>query len=269
MIATAAEIRVMLGIDDTITDNELALLTMIHPLVEGAVKEHLGYDPEYRTHTGELYPRNVSLGNSFGGGIWDTNASGTKAVFEKSVGDLSGEILQLAHLPLRSVTSVYEDYDARHGTQDGAFGASTLLTVGDDYVPVWDGQDSSGNAVGFAGQIRRYASSWPSDPGTVKITYVAGYTAAELSGYDTAINASVIKSVVITEVGLQFRRLWQRRKSATLGFLPGILSSERLGDYSYSSTGSAAEQEMGLIVDLTSQSKSKLEKFRHYGLMLL
>lgn len=270
MIVTAADIRVLLGIESTISEDELGVLTLCHGWVEGLVKRWLKYDPEYKTHT-EIHPRRNDLNAGQGIGVWDATSDGSKGVFERRGVARWHEYLMLDHIPLRAVSSVYEDYDARHGTQGGAFGASSLLTVGDEYVPVWDMTDSDGNSVGRTGMIQRYGSSWPSDPGTVKVTYTAGYTSKELSGYDSVINASPIRMAVVQEVGTNFRRWWMRRKSSRLGHIPGVLKSEKLGDYSYSLGGmeGSAVQELGFAADLTSGTKQILQPFRHMGQLML
>jgi len=54
--------------------------------------------------------------------------------------------LQVQHIPIRSISSLYVDYDGRSGARTGSFTAETLKTQGTDYWANWDGPDSSGNS---------------------------------------------------------------------------------------------------------------------------
>jgi hypothetical protein len=266
MIVDPAEIRVALGIDSTISDDERALLTLTHVLAEGAVRRFIKYDPEQAART-QYYPR-VEPRAQGSGGVWGSN--GTTASFESSGGH---DVLQLENLPLRSntVIRIWEDTDARHNTQSGAFGTGTELTIGSDFAPEYDLEDSDGNDVATTGMVRRIGS-WPTARGSIKVTYTAGYTAAELSGYDSNLDASALKLATLEAAVLAFKRFQAQRKTVR-GFLPGNLKSERLGDYNYTLGGSAdtvaGAAAYGFAVNLTGSQKGLLQEFRNYGQLVL
>lgn len=98
--------------------------------------------------------------------------------------------LQLDRFPLRSpddVTAVYEDWGGNFGQTTGAFDSSTtLLTKGTDYAVVVEG-------VSKRAVLRRLGTVWPYNreapvgnlsgfrspcPGSVKVTYSAGFSAS-------------------------------------------------------------------------------------------
>jgi hypothetical protein len=106
---------------------------------------------------------------------------------------------------------------------------------------------------------------WPINPGSVKITYYAGYKAAELRGQDTIIDASPIWEVVCNEMSRRFLTAKQKMKQQFAGFA-GPLMSEKMGDYSYTSNGTLLQSMIGGY-DLATESMQRLDDFVNYGLM--
>ena len=243
------------------TSVELSALSFFHTRAEGLVRNYLKYNPEQDTHT-EYYPRvegpdirgNVGL-------VWDVNLSHTRATLEATPNGIS-DTLQLQHLPVRSITSVNVDYNAKHGAQAGAFGANTAWVEGEDF---WAENERDGlcrSGMLFAN------GSWPQIPGSVKVVYTAGYTAAEFSGSDPNIDASPIQSAVVLTVA-KAMGTWQNaiNKKATVGF-GGPFQSENLQDYSYS-LGASADMLSAMVRALPSEAEDMLEDYLHYGLMRL
>src|SRR5690606_27255692 len=138
--------------------------------VESTICNHVGYDICQGTRT-EYYP-SASLQRPVSDGPlqWDTLGNRAYGI------DIPSTVneLQLTSLPLRSITSIYEDPGAYGGQAPGAFPEGSLLTSGVDYyfVPDKDGLCRSG--------IVRRHGAWSQVPGSIKVTYVSGYTAAEL-----------------------------------------------------------------------------------------
>jgi hypothetical protein len=261
MILTEAEARVALGIDATISNAERSLLTLLLPEAHSVVKQYLGYDPEQRSRT-EFYPRARPDGhqNPVEGRYEST---GMRAVF---VPENVESTLLLAHLPIRSVTSVFVDYSARFGQADGAFPADTEWDQGVDFYI-----DAGQSGLGESGLLIA-ERGWPQIPGAIKVVYTAGYSDLEFSGRDTTgyIDASPIKSAVLESLLIAWHRTYATRKKSNIGFVPGAISSESMGSYSYSLGGSSSQQMLtGMTVTLSPASQDRLEKFRHYGLMLL
>jgi hypothetical protein len=211
MIATEADILTYLQLTSSASDVEKGFLSTIQPACEQAVKDFVGYSIEQATHTHFLpdVDRNVAAGGPL---AWDTNAAGTKLVGTRSSRQSDG-YLELPERPVRSVTTVHEDVGAYGGQQSGDFGASTLLTAGEDY---WIDYTEAGFAM--IGRLRR-VGSWPSNARTVKVVYVAGYTVTELhTGRATAFLMAVLQTI---------KEEWARRG----GTSARPVKAERLGKW--------------------------------------
>lgn len=275
-IASEAEARVVLGLMGTITDAERAMLNLLLPAAEGRVIEHLGYDPEQREAT-EYYPRQDPAGGYTSGTVaWDVDAGHRRAeMYVQGGGGTLYPSLQLQRLPIRSVTNVWIDYDAKHGSAPGAFPTSSRKTQGQDYWVEFDAPGYGPTGCLFS------SSAWPREPGTVKVAYRAGYSPLELNGRASSsgtdsdgnistagVNASPIKRAVLITLTAGMQK-WAALSKSSTGWKPGGLSSERLGDYSYTVGGNAAETIASLTVELPGTAIDLLEPFRHYGLMRL
>lgn len=173
-IISPEEALVMLGIGGSATDAEKALLTVIIRGVEKGVKSYLGYDPVQKERT-EFYPRTQARGTHEGRGVWDTD---TSRAFLRQESLPRENKLQVQHIPLRLVVNLWEDASAEFGQQSGDFAAATKLTQGSGFYV----QEERPN-FSRSGLLLR-DSAWPITSGTVKLQYVAGYTADELSGFD-------------------------------------------------------------------------------------
>lgn len=276
MIAKEAELRANLGLLSSITDEERAMLTMFHPLAEAKVKEYIGYDPEQKTLT-EHYPRHTHAGGvGFRDeGTWDINASGTQAVLSRSTTLNALTSLQLQRLPIRSVSSLKVDSNARFGKGVSAWPSGSDWTEGQDFQPEYERTD-----LCMSGLLNT-DRSWPIDPGSVEVIYLAGYSPEELSGRATAtatvggiittegVSAIGLKMAVVATVQKAFQTWQANKKNSTLGFTPGVLSSEKLGDYSYSVDGSLAGEMAGLLVDFPPEAAQHADPFVNWGFMRL
>ena len=138
--------------------------------------------------------------------------------------DYPSEVLYTKEYPLRTVTSIREDINGRFGQPSGSFPATSALVAGDEFYIDY-------KTAGFSkfGLIRRINRLWPSNAGTVKIVYVAGWTAAELAGdvTDPELDARDIGLVVKQKSTVMFQN------SLNVAERNGI-SSESLEGYSVS-----------------------------------
>lgn len=258
-IIDISEVLLELGLSSSVTDEERAIANVSLSKAEGAIKRHLRYDPVQRERT-EYYPQR-DYDYQAAGAVWEVE--GGQAVLRQVAGAATSE-LQIRHVPIRSVSDLRIDYDGRSGTSAGAFAAETTKTLGVDFWPNNDGRDSDGNEVCRDG-ILRSIGSWPTSPGSVRITYTAGYTAAELHGQDTIIDASPIAEAVMDEALRRARKIFLLKKKAAVGFVAGAFTSERLGDYSYSGEGSAASRLFSGGMDLLPETVQKLADFVNWG----
>jgi len=178
-------------------------------------------------------------------------------------------LLQLKGLPVRGLTSVYVDTAANHGAAAGAFAESTARSIGSDVYPQNDGYDDDGNAFCSSGLIVD-KSGWPVSPGTVKITYDAGYTDEELHGQSDQLNAGGILSAILeTATQRLHQKIRYQRKTRTGIFTPGQLVSETMGAYAYTIKESAATDTLtGLMSDIPDSAVANLEPFVNWGVGL-
>lgn len=253
-----------LGILSSHTTEEMSIVHQAIVKAESAVLRHLRYDPVLKSHT-EYFPRQ-DYTPSNAEAVWEIE--GSQAVLRRRA-EASVDELQLTHIPVRASTAVVLriEYDGRFGTKAGAFGASTVKTEGVDFWPQYDLEDSDGYKVCLDGIIKSMGR-WPTEPGSVKVVYTAGYTAAELAGTDTVLNAASISEVVVDEALRRAKKtltLW--KKNAQIGHSAGVITSESLGDYSYSLSTTLTDKMLGSGA-LSSESKEKLQEFVNWGLYL-
>lgn len=267
LIVSLADLLVELGIGGTATVQQTTIAQLSLVKAQGAVIRHLHYNPLLLLQT-EFYPR-MNANPADGQGVWEVDA--TSAYF-RNLTDAATTELQLARLPIREQDSssntiqVWIDYDGRSGTRSGSFPTSSLKEVGVDYHPNYDGIDSRGYKICRDG-ILRSEGRWPGLAGSVKVTYAAGYTAEELAGTDSVVDASPIREAVIDEAVRRVHKTYSRMKKRT-GFGVGALSSESLGDYSYSADGALLAQLVGSNSDILAETALKLESFVNFGAML-
>jgi hypothetical protein len=275
-IATETEARVMLGLMSTITDEERAVLNLLLPAAEAKIADHIHYDPCQRVAT-EIYPRQDPAGGYITGtATWDVDAQHRRAQMIYSGGSSPlYPTLQLARLPLRSITDVWVDYNAKHGSATGAFAAATKWVQGTQYWGEWDETGYGPTGCVFANTL------WPRHPGTIKVTYRAGYSPEELMGRATTthtdtdgtittagVNASALKRACLLTLASAVQK-WAALKKGKVGWVPGGIQSENLGDYSYTVGGNAAATIAALVVELPGAAADLCEPFVHYGVMRL
>lgn len=259
-IVDISEALLVLGLSASVTDEERAITLMCIKSAEGAVRRHLKYDPTYAERT-EYYPQ-FDGSRAARSTVWEVTDS---VAFERSISSASSNLLQLSHLPVRSITSLRIDYDGRAGTRSGAFAADTEKVLGTDYWPNFDGVDSDGAKVCRDGVIRS-EGLWPAVAGSVKVVYYAGYKTAELRGESTQLDATPIWEACLEEVVRRVNKVYSRSKKTLAGFA-GPLTSERLGDYSYSADSALLGRLIG-GTDLMPETRDKLSDFEHYGFAL-
>lgn len=258
-IIDISELLLALGISSSPTEDQRAVALMALNAASGAIRRYLKYDPTYAART-EYYPG----GDTAQGGrsVWEANDT---HAYERMITSASSTELQVLHTPIRAISDLRVDYDGRAGTQSGAFGSATQKTEGTDFWANFDSVDSDGNKYCRDGIIRSHGL-WPNTPGSVKITYTAGYKAKELRGEDTKIDATGIWEACLDEATRRFLKIQSRRK--TRAGWAGPLTSESLGDYSYSADSAMLSRLMG-GTDLLPENREKLEPFLNYGAMLL
>jgi len=245
-LASASEVLTLLNISSASAWQQQVVDAALIS-AEAAVISFLGYDPEYKQTT-EFYPQADSVS---GAAVWDIE--GDQAVLLQSL--TTANLLQLRRLPVRQITDLRVDRDGRFGQRSGSFGPSTVWTEGEDFWIEGTGFDGSNKIYSRSGLLRA-AGSWPTTPGSIKVTYWAGYLETELAGTDPVIDASAIRKVVVEEAARRARRVFANSKGQA-----GPLISERLGDYGYSIEASSAKAQFGVQSPLTPESQQLLGPF--------
>lgn len=263
LILTTAEARVACGFTSSITDLHRALFEIMLPMIDGAVEQVLHYNPTYAT-VSEWYPLN-SRGASPGIGVWQTN--GQRAYLESSQ---LGEVLQLRRLPVRSISEIRVDTNGGFGQKAGTFGDATIWAAGTQYFQelLSQGYNATGHVFSETG--------WPSEPGTIKVTYRGGYSDAELAGRatqgpqtgDTALNASQIKKAALLTLVKLFKTAVAHAKQNLAGVVAGPLASESLGSYSYSTHSAIVSALVGMKASVPAEALDDLGPFINYGYVL-
>lgn len=258
-IVDASMVLLELGLCDSATDEERAVVANAIAAVEGEVRRYLGYDP-VRAERTEYYPLQPT--GTMGRGIWEANDT---TAFVREISRDAANGLQLRHIPIRSISTLHLDFDARSGTASGSFGSESLKTEGEDFWPNYDLIDSDGNKMASDGILRSYGR-WPTTPGTVKVVYTAGYSDAELHGQDDVVDARPIVNAIASEAVRRVRKMFTSKKVLGVGFVAGNITGERLGDYSYTADPSTAVRLM--MEGLTSETKDILGPFMNMGWLL-
>jgi hypothetical protein len=246
-ICTTNDVFAYLG--KTPTDAERSLMDLLRPMAEDLVRDYVGY-----TITSGTYTHFLPESNGDTGEIEHLDVVNDRVVAEWSQ---ETDRLILPERPLRTITSIYADAAATFGQGSGDFGAGTLLTAGSDYAIEY-----TTSGVSWSGIIRKIAGSWPSRAGTVKVTYTAGLSAAELAGV-TAVRgpkASAVRQLRLAAIIAASIAFKQGQAANT-----GAITSERLADYSVT-YGKSAEKLFGFQWRLPAQVEEMLATFRRIAL---
>ncbi len=263
-IVDDSEVLLEMGlVENTVTDIEKSIVASAITRAQGAIKRYLRYDPVSATRT-EFYPQgDISL-SSRDAFRWTANDTHAILVKEATLGT---DLLQTQHIPIRSITDLRVDTIGRSGTFPGSFSDSTKKVEGVDFWPNYDVVGSDDISVSRDGIIRN-AGSWPISPGSVKIVSITGYTEVEIHGEDTVLDASPIMDSVIVEAVRIAKNAIIGNKKSGIGFTPGPVISERLGDYSYkigTGVSSASDTLFGGKYDLLPETKERLNDFVNWS----
>lgn len=191
-ICPIEEIIAYLGLGATLSDADQGLLTMLKGHVEDAARRYVRHGiTQPTTSYVEYHPRSDRA--AFGEEI--LSLSGTTVTLNRQSDN--GHVIVLGNGFVRSITTVYEDFDAYFGQDASDFAAATLLTSGSDYYLLTE-NTVGGTALSKSGMLIRRSGNWPNRAGTVKVTYVAGFTAAELDDQFRDIKLAIMEEVVNT-----------------------------------------------------------------------
>ena len=241
------------------------VLAALQPAIDRSVARFLRYNPIQVSHT-EFHPRRSHVfGGSGERGQWESD--GTKAFFVSRYGNTrTSDVLQLHHLPVRGTPTIYEDRGALAGQKAGSFAAGTALVSGTNFWMDASEEDDDGTLLSRSGQVIRRGSVWPTELGSVKVTYTAGYSATEFAGTATS---GVDVSDIAVACKLLMQKMYQTIKAtgsaSGTGTVAGIKISERLGDYGYSVEGNTARNLAGMSMNIIGEIAELLQPHVNYG----
>lgn len=217
MITTTSDIQTYLGLSTMTT-----LAAQVQALAEQHVKDFLGWGEVEQQTWIEYYPREQ--------GATNTNdphyivASNHQRAIPGFY--FAPNVIQLQQLPVRSITEVREDATGYFGQQPNSFGSNTILQQGSDYfLKVENPAIYGGQPISWSGHLVRRAFWFPGTVGSVMVTYVAGFTAGELSGRWQVFKTAVLETAA---------DLYLRAKALSIGHKPDIASESDGGGVSAS-----------------------------------
>lgn len=232
-----------------------ALVSLARTNAERGMQDYLGYLIERQT-VEEFLP--YGTGNTRGDGDgssggFDLSPGGQ--VVARSVGRGQRRELVLTQLPVRSVTTVY-DNPAAWNTAGGLWPASSLLTGNAYYLDA-----PRTGAYCWSGILYRNVGSWSLTPRAVKLTYEAGLTPTELT-----TTFPQFRLAVLTASAIALGKILARGRVALTGH---VVSSVSIEDFaaSFSGVGGASlasADGVGLSgVDFPTECRSMVSKWRH------
>ena len=235
VIVSDAEVIGVLGkLGEGLSVSDQATLLTFRPGVINAIKHHIGYDPEFVEGRVEYLPNSdVRIPDNY---------------------------LLLTHLPVRSIDTINIDLEGRYGQKDSSFSGANLR-AGDDYAIEYD----TSSQFSLSGHVIRYGGYWPSEPGSIKITYDSGYLEDEFRGNSsTMLDASGVKSAALLTLKKIFGTIGGSRLMTGVD-APGPISGERAGDYSYTVNQNIVQQLSGQKIQLSPEAIQYLEPFVSYN----
>lgn len=255
---------------DTLTNNDRAIMERAITGAEGAIARHLGYDPLQRSRT-EIYPNRDYMPQLQRYELWELNEAKTHAVLASQTRNrLVSTDLQVRHIPIRSIENLWVNVDGKsissRFTNDHLKEEANASNSG-DFWPNYEARDDAGNQACLDGVIKSYGL-WPLEPGTIQIEYTAGYLLDELHGQSDNLNARPIVDAILTETVRRAKKIYLTRKQVGIGWTPGSVVSEKLGDYSYTiggAGGAAQDAAYGGSADLLPETIHQLADFVNWG----
>lgn len=262
-IVTTDEIKAFLqasGVE--LQANALAMIAIVQPMVEALIEERIGYAVAQATYT-EYYP--VGQTNRYQqdeANLLSYEKTPSGMVVGTSRWAREQKYLQLATIPVRSITSVYENYAAYNGgTPNGDWPSTTLLNPTSYYL------DLESDSFCWTGQLIRNYGVWASQQRCVKVTYVAGFTTQELATKYAPIRFATLIAIQDAFIDIM-------SKSVT-GGLGGVPASVGIEDFSVSfntlasqsSSGGASAGSLALSPRASAMLMPYIRMRKYFGIM--
>jgi hypothetical protein len=233
-LVTQGEILSYLGLGSSATDAQKGRILFIKRGVERLVRNYFGNNILSATYT-HFLPK----GNGF-----STN---------NNMRCSHTSMLALPNYPITSITNLYEDTYAYFGSAANSFSSNTELTDGTDFY-----QELESSAWNRWGRLYRIGSYWPAVPGSIKVTYVAGWTRAQLKGEvtDQDKDASDLHQAICQAIAENWNE--SQSLSGKGGANLGPVKSERFVDWSVEYD----TEHTSFNVRLSEDARSKMKPYK-------
>lgn len=255
VITSVADILTYLGLNATATDAQRGLHALIAPLAEDTLKTYAGFSIEQAEYVHFL----PSHDGFFDGESVSLDVVNNRVTFDS---DGDSDVLFLPERPVRSISELKEDLAAYNGQGVGDFGAATQLAAGTDFY-----LDYTTSDVSWTGMVKKITGTWPASRRTVKVTYTAGFTAAELdAGTIRGPGGSSIRQLkyaAIMAVAAAFIEATKHQPNA-VGSV-GAAKSERLADYSITYADESVRN-YAMTMQLPPKAKELVDPFRRLSI---
>ncbi len=268
MLATIDQCITFCGVDE---DPGNVIAAMLLPSADRILKEYLGFDPEYGTHTEYLPPTQAHAPIDVlveGYEMW-----GQKAVPLQRFAD-DRRILQLTKLPVRQIfgldsnnvqLGLWENYSAWDNGPPGEWPDDDLLSPPDIVLDssTDNGATTIDTYVGFStsGFVFRRSGIWSNIERTIKAVYVGGLQPSELD-ITTGRYPEFTRAVLITvQVWFNEWKNWVGKS----GMVAGAITSESLDGYSVSVNPEIAKMLGGYMTRIPVAAARQVEKWQRQG----
>lgn len=200
------------------TDAELARLEMIWKGVEAEIRRFCGQNimqpvdayVDFLPETDRYVPLDPLLQNDIAwNGRYTSNMSGAPA--------WDGHVLPLKQGLVRSITEVRVDTTGSGGNDGDDFPSTSVLDDSYYFLDV-DEKDPSNLLISWSGNLILKSGTWSTRRRSIKVTYVAGFTAAEMDDEFSDIRLAVTEEVLDRYTSLSSDGV-------------GKVKQERLGDW--------------------------------------
>lgn len=241
-ITTLAACVSFLGKGSTLTDSEMGMLNAVKRWAEREVRSYIGCNITQASYT-HFLPK--------------ADAYGQLSRYTPST------VLRLPEWPLRSISSLKEDVNGYFGQGSSAFPSTSALSSGTDY---YINRDISGFNM-FAHVVRR-AGAWSTVPGSIRVNYVAGWTADELNGNvsDLDTDASDITMATLYAVAYRYNTILSMQPTQGAGGGSGPIIRERIDDYEAQFESAEAETTIDKHVSLPTNARQLLSRYRRVNM---
>ena len=261
-ICKPSEVATYLGLASTATDAQMALIEMLQPMVDAAIKTFLGYEVVLNNYEHILPDTDLfQIG-------YDNIGYPIDVIQNRIAYGMPGQplILQLPEIPVRSVQALYADYTAAGGQNPGDFAANTALVQGTDYYVDYDGvlptqQVPFMTGVCWSGHLKRWLGGvWPMRQRTMLVKYTAGISPDEFDGIIPFFPSRRVMDIKLAAIMACAAEYNQAKATGVNGLgAQGPIISESVGYTKFTYSETSVAQMTGMMTQLPMAVQLRLQ----------